>query len=945
MDKSGAVRINLPITEVKVIGVHQRPAPDQSVTIAEDQSPAFVPPTKAVKIDKPLIAVKKLPTIGALASGGGDDEPKDGDGDGLVDDGTPKERPAPIDFPQYVPAQVSELWGQSHQQSMDKRLEAARRRRLPKGPRPSMGEIIEAFNNDDIDFIETLGRQLFEHEKLGKDGTYRSEVSNVSMEITDDGVQMAVIEGRIYDDSGIEVGYFIRDIQPFGDADSLNTPSIYHEELDMRMSSDDVRGQGIGSSFIIASELEYAAHGFERIHLTAGLSDGPRVWARDGYDWKDGGEREEFLLPILRQLNENGGSKYFSSPEELKAYRDMIQEALSQDFNDLDRLTPLHFALAPKFQQIVDDIKNRSRPIMYRGERPVRHYEVADEVKGTNPADQILMTGAGAFDKYDAVRNIRPGDTLKPQSRTVQLDVDEMRKTENKYVAELFAKIGLALDVEELDKIGGWEAAWEKHGEEILDAVSVAKNFTAYTKNGGLAERVSSEKLLDDLSGRYMTYVRFQLNEMAADIRAAKANKLDDKEYQARVLAFEKEIRDLEAMDPDSRDKAIRNIVARSLTAIAGAVNEQQKRHPELAERIMFNVPRQGADARVLGSTYPLVMKKDGGDALSLAHQFSLGQVVAQNPAFMLHRFRDGNFNVAEGIISTVFHEVGHMLDADNGILRTGIDPRSPNIIADINKKHPTLGDSLPGVMMALSGSTLTDLSAKIVDLPVGLSVDKTTGDVSSDPDSQWGLVMTLATLTGPYSLRVPVRVPGTIDDDFEPFLFSMKHQPLFADIVSHPRDYGLTPEKLIKATDLVKARKPAVKTLPDYVKDLSERLQQLLYEATNDLGITIQTRGDVLSELEVKTHGFTAYADTSVAEFIAEAHAMIELLQDVPGYKPANIDAKVFEKVRTLYEAMLDPERKFDIGIPKSVQGRIREALEEAQLFAKDLLTAIGNP
>lgn len=943
MDKSSAVRVDLPIVDVKVIGKSTRAAVEPTPEVEQK----IEKPASAVKIDKPVLAIKKLRTIASMGAPEPGDEPKDGDGDGLVYDNTPRERPAALDFPGFVPEQISETWGKIHQDALDKRREAARKRGLSPERRPTMGEIRLAIENYDTDFIDALARQIFEHKRLGRDGTYRSKVTDVSTETSNGGKQRIVVEGRIYDDSGQAVGYFIRNIEPFGDDDS-DTPSIYHEELDMKAGQDDARGLGIGSSFITASELEYGAHGFERIHLVAALSDGPRVWARDDFDWKTPNDRQEFLLGILRQINANP-DKYFSDKEERKAYRKMIEEALNEDFDDPDRLRPVHFAMAPDFKNIMDDAR-RGAGLRYKAERPVRNYSIPNRESNIQDADQVISTGAGTPDKYSSVKSVRTGDISKPGARPLVVDSEAAEQHERQLLKDLFSDAGIQLDVDELDRTNGWSAAWEQHGEALLDAVSIKGDFKGVAGSRTLNGRTSAAELMRIFRARWLEQAEWYKQFMSRDIAQARQNRLTDKKFQAELLDFADLVDRLKNANPEDRDGEIRAIVAKSLMDHLASVRDNIKRHPEFEGRIAINGPRPGAPINSGASLVVMPVQRVDDGPISVGFGLSLGSTVGIPRVFGESGILDGNHGIDPGTANgTITHEFGHALDTDASLVRAGINPRTDDLIGDIAKDYPQLQDSIFGIIYALQTPQITDPATKISDIPRGSINAEPVGimaqaaaSLNAQENTQTSMAKSLLALIAPTVKLRPVRIPGENIIDTEPSIYDMSFSPEFAMIMGDPAGFG-SPSKSVNEEVAKRVLKP-VPNLGNYAKDLSERLQVLLHEATDGLGIYMQSRGDAYEELLKRTRGLTTYANSAPHEFLAEAHAMIDMLENNPAMTANPAHSAMIQKVRTLYEYMLDTQdRIIDLQVPDAVKKRLAAAVIEANALARDLQKDLG--
>lgn len=337
----------------------------------------------AVKETKEIVGVKKI-SRKALRRirdfGRGPGSGLDGDGDGLTDDGTPWERPA---VPRVL-ERVSERWGRGMDEYLERRRDAAKRvfKRESKRQRAKMDiQTIQAAidSGDDIE-MRRVANVLFAHEGLGTNQDVKSKVKEVQS-ITLGGQQVISVEGIFVDDSGQELGYFIRDISPLANAAlKLTRPGVAHQELKLEDISD--RGLGIGLSFGLASEFQYKRAGLEEIALQAGLDNGVYTWARDGFDWSSPEVRQDFLSDLLRGVNASNTSGALLTDEEKKMYRDVIQQAMNERFDDDERLRPIHFSFMPKFNKLQQAIKSDPAQGVARlnwyGRRKVRDYSSLD---------------------------------------------------------------------------------------------------------------------------------------------------------------------------------------------------------------------------------------------------------------------------------------------------------------------------------------------------------------------------------------------------------------------------------------------------------------------------------------------------------------------------------------------------------------------------------------
>lgn len=329
-------------------------------------------------INVKLISRKALRRIRDLSRGPGSG--MDGDGDGLTDDGTPWERPA---VPRAL-ERATEIWGRGMDEYLAKRKEEVERlfKRESKRRRATitLETIDNAINNDDETEMRRIANVLFAHEGLGKNQNVKSKVSEVYAQNLG-GQYVISVEGKFVDDQGNELGYFSRDISSLANRSlNLSSPGVAHQELKLEDPSD--RGLGIGLSFGLASELQYRRAGLETISLTAGLDNGVYTWARDGFDWDDAQVRQDFLSDLLRGVNASNTSGALLTDDEKKLYRAVIQQAMNEQFDDSERLRPIHFAFMPKFkklQQAIKDDPNQGRySLDWHGNRRVRDYSSLD---------------------------------------------------------------------------------------------------------------------------------------------------------------------------------------------------------------------------------------------------------------------------------------------------------------------------------------------------------------------------------------------------------------------------------------------------------------------------------------------------------------------------------------------------------------------------------------
>lgn len=323
----------------KVIDLKEQMLDNKSVPIVR-----FTQQIVAVK----TISVKGLRRIRDIGSGPGSG--KDGDGDGLTDDGTQYERPA---VPQVLTPEISEQWSAAHAQALARRTNAARERiaKLRRtNPRKleqlSIERIRTAAYEHDDDELERIATKLFAHGKLGKDGAYSSTVSIVRLR----GETSIEIEGAlVLNSTGQHVGRFSRIVSAVPDDNlHLSTPGVYHDLLSI---TPDHRDGGVARDFLLESEIQYSLSGLQQISLNAALQSGPWIWARDNYDWASSDMRESHLTNVLKVINMMAANGQINR-DIARAYRDMMRQALNEDFDDPERLRPVHFAYMPNFTDV-----------------------------------------------------------------------------------------------------------------------------------------------------------------------------------------------------------------------------------------------------------------------------------------------------------------------------------------------------------------------------------------------------------------------------------------------------------------------------------------------------------------------------------------------------------------------------------------------------------------
>lgn len=341
-----------------------------------------------VRFTQQVVAVKTMSTKGLRRirdTGSGPGSGKDGDGDGLTDDGTQYERPA---VPQVLKPEMSEQWSAAYDQALARRTNAARERiaKLRSTNRKKLEQLpveqirTAAYEHDD-DELRRIATKIFAHDKLGRNGEYSSTVSIVRLR---DETSIEIEGTLVSNSTGQEVGRFSRIISTVPDDGlHLSTPGVYHDLLSITPSH---RDGGVARDFLLESEIQYSLSGLQQISLNAALQSGPWIWARDNYDWASSDMRESHLTNVLKVINMMAANGQINR-DVARAYRDMMRQALNEDFDDPERLRPVHFAYMPNFSD-VQRASAQSGMHDYRfawdGIRSVRPYKdmIAEQAEG-----------------------------------------------------------------------------------------------------------------------------------------------------------------------------------------------------------------------------------------------------------------------------------------------------------------------------------------------------------------------------------------------------------------------------------------------------------------------------------------------------------------------------------------------------------------------------------
>ena len=140
----------------------------------------------------------------------------------------------------------------------------------------------------------------------GQHGRYRAKVRWSASHIQPglepkDGMALHV-EGVVHDDSGNEVGSFVRHVYPV-------TGVVENSNLDLDPQH---QGQRFADSFYQQADAELYRHGIRRSTLTANGEVGGYAWARRGYDWDLDYRRATFtsLGDRIESVLQNGNPNY-----------------------------------------------------------------------------------------------------------------------------------------------------------------------------------------------------------------------------------------------------------------------------------------------------------------------------------------------------------------------------------------------------------------------------------------------------------------------------------------------------------------------------------------------------------------------------------------------------------------------------------------------------------
>lgn len=144
---------------------------------------------------------------------------------------------------------------------------------------PTLQEIQDSTGIDDIGvFSEGLN--------FLDDSGMAARVESMSPSSEVDGVAFL---GRIWDDAGLPVGVFRRDLDTNG--------TVYHHGLQLLS---DERSQGFGYDYYRHLEEHYLQSGIKDIQMQADMDVGGYAWARMGYDFTNEATREKFRTEFAR---------------------------------------------------------------------------------------------------------------------------------------------------------------------------------------------------------------------------------------------------------------------------------------------------------------------------------------------------------------------------------------------------------------------------------------------------------------------------------------------------------------------------------------------------------------------------------------------------------------------------------------------------------------------
>lgn len=289
--------------------------------------------------------------------------------------------------PEGLSEATRDLWTAAKEQSLKKRKNAAVLR-LEGAEADTTIEDIRPFeyfyletSDQDPDEVKALLRplveQLYVHDGLGADGRFYTRYSygrtkpywdaplGKEYDILDAGVEFVDSE------TGEVIGSFYASF-PKGEYGEV--------EHDLIRIDEEYQGLGIVQDFLTSTERMYYLSGIKSITGLAALQSGPYMWARDGFDWENEYEKERFLYTLRDNVSlalRSGGL----TNETANEYFSLIDRAFSENGDDPERITPLHFSFMPQYGELTRTMNWR----MKRDVRPIgttastdEQYDVAD---------------------------------------------------------------------------------------------------------------------------------------------------------------------------------------------------------------------------------------------------------------------------------------------------------------------------------------------------------------------------------------------------------------------------------------------------------------------------------------------------------------------------------------------------------------------------------------
>lgn len=425
----------------------------------------------------------------------------DGDGDGLTDDGTQYERPA---TPRNLPRQAMGTWTQYADDITQRRKERARS--AIGRWREKMNSATMQYTKDDLleilkDAKGDLGKQvearyvasfIFEHDFPNG---YRSRVNAVSILDGDADYPGLEVSGTILsqteDGSWEPIGEFDRTIYPAGSPmNNLDKPGVMHDYLELEDYGD--RGRGVGSAFVAASEAMYSEMGLEQIKLTAGLSNGPTVWALDGFDWTTKTQRDFYIGKLLKAIDEARGNGAIGANDNLDL-EDILLIAKKEDFDDPERIKPIHIATTEGFGLINQLAGNPG----WTGKRAVRNYSrqaaIRDaQVQAEREREQQFQATLRTREEMQAIV-----EELKEKAAPIRRAFDMVM------AGQVISESDEDLDDE---TVAAYNAL-----QDLVDAAWETR--IGYGDIGDLNDSYPSKEVLDNVNGFYANYLSHRYKE------------------------------------------------------------------------------------------------------------------------------------------------------------------------------------------------------------------------------------------------------------------------------------------------------------------------------------------------------------------------------------------------------------------------------------------------